>query len=307
MNKTDFYCKYISPKTLKYIFGFDEGETKGKVEGNRCLRISSPENFNDPFDCSVPKIRNKIDFIKDFSTAVAKKMDVGKKEVSNYFKMQNVNKEFNEVLESALNDIRVRWDDYAKDYRVLCLTKKTDNILMWSHYADSHKGAVLVFDFSDDIKFQSINKVGYNSLHSDIISSIVEKAIKNIISYLLNYEGGMDAAFKKGDELLENKKFNEILLQFVLRNLSPFFFEKRDVWAYEEEYRMVSSADEYPDELIEFNIGSLREVIFGVKASDETINNVIHGLKQFGFNGYVYKAEKIHGELITKSRQINYN
>ncbi|WPD76555.1 DUF2971 domain-containing protein [Dickeya fangzhongdai] len=305
MNKSDFYCKYISPETLKYIFGFEGGGIK--IEGNRCLRISSPASFNDPFDCSIPRITNKIDFIKDFSIAIAKKLGVGKKELSKYLKSQNVNGEFNDALVSALNDIRIGWDNYTKNYRVLCLTKKIDNILMWSHYADSHKGAVLLFDFSHDLKFQNINIVKYDSSHSKIISNIAEKAIKDIVTYILNYEGGMDAAIKKGDELLENKKFNEILIQFVLKNLTPFFFEKREIWAYEEEYRMVSSADEYPDELIDFNIESLREVIFGVKASDATISNVIHGLKQFGFNGHVFKAAKKDGELITKAGQINYN
>src|SRR5262249_18594437 len=37
------------------------------------------------------------------------------------------------------------WQKMKDTYRILCLSAVHDNILMWSHYADCHRGAVLEF------------------------------------------------------------------------------------------------------------------------------------------------------------------
>lgn len=42
---------------------------------------------------------------------------------------------------------------HLNSYGVLCLTHNLDNILMWGHYADKHRGAILVFDITEDPRF----------------------------------------------------------------------------------------------------------------------------------------------------------
>jgi hypothetical protein len=37
-------------------------------------------------------------------------------------------------------------EKYSELFGLLCLSAKKDNILMWSHYADNHKGVVIGFD-----------------------------------------------------------------------------------------------------------------------------------------------------------------
>jgi hypothetical protein len=39
--------------------------------------------------------------------------------------------------------------DLAEEYPMLSLTRKRNNLLMWSHYADSHRGFVIGFDFDN--------------------------------------------------------------------------------------------------------------------------------------------------------------
>ena len=39
---------------------------------------------------------------------------------------------------------------HLDSYGVLCLTYNLNNILMWAHYADKHRGAILVFDMTQD-------------------------------------------------------------------------------------------------------------------------------------------------------------
>lgn len=46
--------------------------------------------------------------------------------------------------EEAAGDAEL-WRKMKRTYRVLCLSAVRDHILMWSHYADSHRGAVLEF------------------------------------------------------------------------------------------------------------------------------------------------------------------
>jgi hypothetical protein len=43
----------------------------------------------------------------------------------------------------------------ANYLRVLCLSKNPSSLLMWSHYADQHRGAILKFDVSDSTCFLS--------------------------------------------------------------------------------------------------------------------------------------------------------
>lgn len=47
---------------------------------------------------------------------------------------------------------------------IFCMTSKGDNLLMWAHYADEHKGACIEFDVTKDpYVFCPIRKVQYDS------------------------------------------------------------------------------------------------------------------------------------------------
>jgi hypothetical protein len=51
-----------------------------------------------------------------------------------------------------------------KDVGVLCLSEHRDHILLWSHYADSHRGVCFGFSVADDPLFaQEIAKVAYEN------------------------------------------------------------------------------------------------------------------------------------------------
>lgn len=47
---------------------------------------------------------------------------------------------------------------------IFCMSTKNDNLLMWAHYGDEHKGACIEFDVTKNLKvFCPIRKVQYNS------------------------------------------------------------------------------------------------------------------------------------------------
>ena len=100
--------------------------------------------FNDPFDSSI-----------------IVKTDNSKDEIRNYFSRIQLEDPLKEALiQKCIND-----PDFFKNYinegiiqrmennGVSCFSKSKENILLWSHYADSHKGICLEFDISKDKDF----------------------------------------------------------------------------------------------------------------------------------------------------------
>lgn len=65
-----------------------------------------------------------------------------------------------------------------------CMTTKPDNILMWAHYADSHKGVCLKFDILEDLDTFLVpvpvdyneQYINFNMLNSDLLSVLRRKS-----------------------------------------------------------------------------------------------------------------------------------
>jgi len=111
------------------------------------LKFSSPEEFNDPFDCQLqPVIFPSQEEVMQFLNRIAPTLppDI----ISNYATYAITNpQKFAEILKNA-----IKFDDKG----ILCLSKESDNILLWSHYADKHYGVCLKFDMLEDPDFFSI-------------------------------------------------------------------------------------------------------------------------------------------------------
>ncbi len=111
---------------------------------NNELWFSSPLSFNDPFDCQINlNTENTVEEIEDFFSG---------------FPVRN--KERRLIAEEFIQDPE-KWHQLmnksAKEAinsnGVCCFSKKEDNLLLWSHYGDSHKGVCLKFDILEDPEF----------------------------------------------------------------------------------------------------------------------------------------------------------
>lgn len=92
--------------------------------------FSSPVNFNDPFDCKVyPSTESAVNRIKEQLERNGKQLT--ENSVRNLLTDEMVIKAVDKVMNSK---------------GMLCLTPHPDDILMWSHYADKHKGVCLELD-----------------------------------------------------------------------------------------------------------------------------------------------------------------
>jgi hypothetical protein len=125
---------------------------------------------------------------------------------------------------------------FNKRVGLLCFSRNWDNILLWSHYAQSHTGICLGFD---------------------VPSKQPE-------------DGDRDVAYQPN--LLKAPRIEDLNLEFVERLL----LTKHDIWAYEQEVRLFVALNNAPDEkgFSWFDFGSkleLREIIVGVQPTLESV------------------------------------
>ena len=133
------------------------------------------------------------------------------------------------ALESTRRDI-------SKRYGVLCFSRKWENPILWSHYADKHRGMALGFDISDPSKEQVCMEVSY----------VTTRAMLSIGE--LQSETGM--------RKLLTTKFHH--------------------WRYEDECRVFVSLEEKDSDGLYYVSFSdslqLREVIIGVRSQIDPTN-----------------------------------
>ena len=138
------------PKTLyKYRDWCDQYHKK--ILTNQELFFSSPSKFNDPFDCNIPiayhLLKDNPDLAKDFFNDVVKRhnpnlsVEKHKEEVARHLKDGRF-----KDLEYLKKMNKKSLEDLHNIYGVLSLTAVNNNILMWAHYANAHKGFCVGFD-----------------------------------------------------------------------------------------------------------------------------------------------------------------
>lgn len=153
--------------------------------------------------------------------------------------------------------------DMRKKARISCFSKRNDSILMWSHYADSHRGVCIEFDetrsFFNDVKYSNAK------CKLDLFAATSRILAYDFIGEKLGY----------GDA------------EFASNMLAPFYTKSSD-WSYEEEVRCVLSDKEeknngYRHEngltLLDMNI---KRILVGSKARVDDLHELIRAAKNRG-------------------------
>ena len=97
-----------------------------------------PENFNDPFDCS-------IDIMNKSTGSILKKRN------RDFIGLTKDAIIIDKVIKKAMNEIK------KKSY-VSCFTTTNNDELMWAHYSNSHKGVCIEYELNE----KEIEKVSYS-------------------------------------------------------------------------------------------------------------------------------------------------
>jgi hypothetical protein len=244
---------------LVYLFKYFDPARLDVIE-NGCIRLTQPIDFNDPFEFKpvISTVATKEEFEDIFEQTISEHAEdalskcppehrhlISKEQV-----IEMSRKLFIDNQEAVGSYLRKTAKQVSEIYHnksneligVLCLTEKRDNLLMWSHYADSHKGFCIKFDTSHNFfnkkrteqdEFYHLRKVEY---------------FENRPNKTMSEMSGVD-----------------------------LLLHKSDVWSYEKEWRfcgVLHDSDEkiecepvnihlfkYPKEVI-------KEIILGVNSSD---------------------------------------
>ena len=127
-------------------------------------------------------------------------------------------KEFDEQCAIYQRLISREMESIRHDTLIYCFTGNNNSLLMWSHYADSHKGACIEFEVEPTEK----DLIGVN--YSDKKSNF---DIFTVVSIILALEF-IKKPFNGGDREFNNK-------------IMEPFYTKSTEWSYEQEFRYIFS------------------------------------------------------------------
>ncbi|MEO9474582.1 MAG: DUF2971 domain-containing protein [Cyclobacteriaceae bacterium] len=225
------------------------------------LRFSHPNNFNDPFDCNEWLLNHET---------TNKEFQVGMKESKIYTQS---NRSFKRKIKRDYykgDSTRRILNSEKKVYRMACFSKLSDEVLMWSHYADRHKGVCVGFDFPHLYEDKFI-----------LVPVIYEDKIEPFSGLANN-------------------------LEVILHWLTT----KSKRWEYEEEIRAIMRtkliSDQY--DYVQVDPSCIREIVFGCNVPDQVIRKSLKKFKNAGLKlkdlriarmrinpkTFLLKAEKIN-------------
>lgn len=131
-----------------------------KVLENKTLKFSKRTNFNDVYECEghIRSDYSQEDWVNHYIKLGMKGEDatcLAREIMSNPLK--------------AAKTIKMAIEDKRDKLGILCLTQDKENLLMWAHYADEHKGVCLEFDIMKDLHtFCFPKKVDYSDDYLEI-------------------------------------------------------------------------------------------------------------------------------------------
>jgi hypothetical protein len=122
-----FLLKYTN--THLYRFRCDNNQSIENLKKNT-MWMSSANNFNDPFECRI-----------EFDLYKAMYYDKGQD--------FQLSKELKEKIRSDQIEFDLKAEKLRYGTFIACFTERSDSILMWSHYANFHKGFCIEYNFID--------------------------------------------------------------------------------------------------------------------------------------------------------------
>jgi hypothetical protein len=217
-----------------YSFNESDFDNDKKIESfkENYLWFSKPTFFNDPFDCNMEIIMHYNNFLNSVNSISDKAED---------------------LIISA-----------TKDFGICCFSETNDNIHMWSHYAQSHKGICVEYDFSDDEDyFSNLLQCNCSILDVDYRDKLID--LNGDIELKRNPK-----EVKTISEIIKNPKSLDILFEKLLLQ------KNKTIWSNEKEKRIIiggQGRENNKDKEVQngykipIERKFIKSVIFGVNAS----------------------------------------
>ena len=131
----------------RYIYKYATIKTTLLILNSSKIKFSKPSKFNDPFDCNITVDTNNSEKeINDYIDSLKKTQNLTQKYVE-ALRIQCHNPvELQRIADKSIKEVK-------KAFGVTCFSKNKDNLIMWAHYSDKHKGVCLKFDILGDPDF----------------------------------------------------------------------------------------------------------------------------------------------------------
>jgi len=218
------------------LFKYCDEDTYRAILANGTLRFQSPRNFNDPFDSQwdphwcIHSSEGRAVETELLTAALRGEMDLPQgTSTENRILLEGLRAEYQRESEAGKRYMEDRFvkenlfdpdmhgsgplDDFVNRLRLLCLSERSDSILMWSHYASNHTGFLLAFD-------------------AKAIEQFYQRPL-----YRMNYGKYLPQLIRPHDYFM-NTLFG-VDLPFAIQDFLEFYaLMKHDDWSYEKEWRM---------------------------------------------------------------------
>ncbi len=209
---------------------------------NDRLYFSAPVHFNDPFDCVmhinqemlISSILRDLDTgMEDFISAKAQApLSIVTPENKEFFlRSFDSPKLKNDFLRGVIAEIEEIKKNILDNSRIICFSKEHLSILMWSHYANYHKGFALAYS-KDNLK----NATAFDA-NNNILSSCLRLGAVRYQTNMPDCGAFFYEYFPK--KLMGHPHFDHTGF------FTQLMYNKTQEWTYEEEWRLCSVPDDY--------------------------------------------------------------
>lgn len=250
---------------------------------NNEFYFSSPDQFNDPFDCYMPitfakgkaNWRKQTEYLASHTNSdkklfIERLMTVG--EYLNFDPLQTPLKNAPDYVKTFSQNIKKL--NLQNAFRIYSLSAKKDNMLMWAHYGDSFRGICLGFSAF------SLADQGLPSFYNIKFENIINNSTTlTLLQQKSAYCGPVHYA---SDNKLPAESIS-IINEFNSSELLHLLSTKYKEWIYENEFRLI-----FPQQSIHkaskgtnklnFDKNILKDVIFGFDCeakNKEEIKNIV--------------------------------
>ena len=270
---------------MNVLFKYYKTLPKGYLD-NPTIKLSQTSKLNDPFEKTVDKSLMDLVLERKPNTGIEVKFINSMKDAFPF-----------------INELNFR--GLIENIGIVSLTETPRNLLMWSHYADQHKGICIGYK-SDFLEERSqldphlpssykILKVNYDNCRYDQFTDIF--STKNINE--LRRDIVLKSLLTKGDDWMYEKEHRAII---------PMKFHdqvvctgKNDANTYKEKYNFIEVIDNSNFKLNEvgkLNIHTImddEDLTFVMKIKQESIASIY-----FGCNSDIVECNEIYEYIMTK-------
>ena len=252
-------------KNISYLYKYRNiNENTLKTLKNNELYFSFPSEFNDPFDTKIDVNfeGNRADWKRYLLNISPYNSDSKIERILNSFEEYNYN------IKELPTFNKEKYFNAAESLIILCLSELNDNILMWTHYANNHKGICLGFK-------------------TTCISNSIGLEFEDTFHFNPSKKRGFLPTFKVKYKKERPKPYNP--LKDGKEKLFEFAKTKYLDWEYEKERRIIYLYNDIKEKIINFKRDILSEIIFGLKTSEEDINRI----KDIVYENYISNGIKV--------------